>query len=56
MRRCMSVIAAVSVTALVLSGCGGSSSQSAGGAAGIEISVTHPDDLYGLPWTHDLPM
>lgn len=50
MRRCMSVIAAVSVTALVLSGCGGSSSQSAGGAEGIEISVTHPDDLYGLPW------
>ncbi|MDG4664858.1 ABC transporter substrate-binding protein [Mycobacterium sp. 236(2023)] len=46
----MSVIAAVGATALVLSGCGGSGSESAGGPAGIEISVTHPDDLYGLPW------
>lgn len=49
MRRGIGLIAAVGATALVLSGCGGSGSDSASGA-GIEISVTHPDDLYGLPW------
>lgn len=51
MRRRIGLIAVVGAAALVLSGCGsGSGSQSADGAAGIEISVTHPDDLYGLPW------
>ncbi|MGE2836152.1 ABC transporter substrate-binding protein [Mycobacterium sp. SMC-4] len=49
MRRGIGMLAIVGATALVLSGCG-SGSESADGAAGIEISVTHPDDLYGLPW------
>lgn len=53
MRRWIGLVATAGATALVLSGCGsgsGSGSQSADGATGIEISVTHPDDLYGLPW------
>jgi len=41
---------AVSALALVatLTACGGGSSES---GEAIEISVTHPEDLYGLPWT-----
>src|SRR5689334_6468426 len=51
MRRLVSSIAVVSAIALAVSGCGsGGGGGTADKGAGIEISVTHPEDLYGLPW------
>jgi NitT/TauT family transport system substrate-binding protein len=50
MRRCGGLIAVFGAVALALSGCG-SGGESADPGAGIEISVTHPEDLYGVPWT-----
>lgn len=36
--------------AIPLSSCGDDSSGTAEGPAAVTVSVTHPEDLYGLPW------
>jgi NitT/TauT family transport system substrate-binding protein len=38
------------VAVIPLSACGADSSGSAEGPAAVTVSVTHPEDLYGLPW------
>jgi NitT/TauT family transport system substrate-binding protein len=48
-RRTTAVRAAIALAAITLvTACGGSGSS--GSSDGVEISVTHPEDLYGLPW------
>lgn len=49
-RRAPLTLVAISATAALLAACGGGGG-SASGEDGIEISVTHPEDLYGVPWT-----
>lgn len=48
--RVKTLAAAVAATALVaLTGCG-SDGAGEGGMESVTVSLTHPDDLYGLPW------
>lgn len=49
-RRTTASSAVIAIAAAtVFAGCGGSASPGSG-EGGIEISVTHPEDLYGVPW------
>lgn len=48
-----SSIAAISVAVLIagtVSACGDGGSTTASGAEKVSVSVTHPEDLYGVPW------